>query len=92
MARARVCVIKSIYLHCEKICFLCSSFAHACEIGLYEGCIVSCKVVDEVPVLDVVHVTASNEKDWEMLVSVSIMNLTFCTNAFNMYATNFIDI
>lgn len=40
------------------------------DIGLYEGCIVSCKVVDEVPVLDVVHVTASNEKDWEMLVSV----------------------
>lgn len=38
-------------------------------VGLYEGCIVSCKVVDEVPVLDVVNVTACNEKDWEMLVS-----------------------
>lgn len=46
-------------------CFLCSG-----EIGLYEGCIVSCKIVDEVPVLDVVNVTACNEKDWEMLVSV----------------------
>lgn len=67
-----MCVIESIYLHTAKnFVFLCSSFAHACgEIGLYEGCIVSCKVVDEVPVLDVVHVTASNEKDWEMLVSV----------------------
>lgn len=66
---------------CHEIYFLftfslclslgCSCVAHAREIGLYEGCIVSCKIVDEVPVLDVVNVTASNEKDWEMLVSIS---------------------
>lgn len=67
-----MCVIKSIYyLHSEN--FVCFSFLSifSCEIGLYEGCIVSCKIVDEVPVLDVVHVTANNEKDWEMLVSMS---------------------
>lgn len=65
--------MKSIfYLHFLSVfLFGCSCVAHAREIGLYEGCIVSCKIVDEVPVLDVVNVTASNEKDWEMLVSIS---------------------
>lgn len=38
-------------------------------IGLYDGCIVSCKVIEEVPVLDVVYVSAVDQKDWEMLVS-----------------------
>lgn len=37
--------------------------------GLHDGSIVSCKVVDELPVLDTVYVTAVNQKDWEMLVS-----------------------
>lgn len=68
-----MCVIKSIfYLHRTHFFFV-SFFFCSCthDIGLYEGCIVSCKIVDEVPVLDVVNVTASNEKDWEMLVSMS---------------------
>lgn len=37
-------------------------------LGLYEGSIVSCKVVEDLPVLETVYVTATNQKDWEMLV------------------------
>lgn len=47
------------------------SKTHNCVfIGLHDGTIVSCKVVEELLVLDTVYVTASNQKDWEMLVSV----------------------
>lgn len=42
-------------------------------IGLHEGTIVSCKVVEELPVLDTVYVTAMNQKDWEMLVSAGAL-------------------
>lgn len=74
-----LCVIKSIlYLHRKhffSLFFLLLFIGSCtCEIGLYEGCIVSCKIVDEVPVLDVVNVTACNEKDWEMLVSMPNSN------------------
>lgn len=37
--------------------------------GLYDGAIVSCRVVDDLPTLDTVYVTATNQKDWEILVS-----------------------
>lgn len=40
-------------------------------LGLFEGTIVSCRVVDELPTLDTVYVTAVNQKDWEMLVNVA---------------------
>lgn len=46
-------------------------------IGLYDGCIVSCKVIEEVPVLDVVHVSAVDQKDWEMLVSYCYIMIHF---------------
>lgn len=46
-------------------------------IGLHEGTIVSCKVVEELPVLDTVYVTAMNQKDWEMLVSATAINHHF---------------
>lgn len=39
--------------------------------GLFEGTIVSCRVVDELPTLDTVYVTAVNQKDWEMLVNIA---------------------
>ncbi|XP_031632309.1 peroxisome biogenesis factor 1 [Contarinia nasturtii] len=40
-------------------------------IGLSEGSIVSCKVVEELPILDMVYVTTNNQKDWEMLEASS---------------------
>lgn len=77
----QACVIVSIYSRYLRylqffMLFFATEFSNVffcvvvvVVVGLYEGCIVSCKVVDEVPVLDVVNVTACNEKDWEMLVS-----------------------
>lgn len=44
-------------------------------IGLYEGSIVSCKVVEDLPILDMVYVTANTQKDWEMLVRICITAL-----------------
>lgn len=38
------------------------------HLGLYEGSIVSCKLVEDLPTLKTVYVTAMNEKDWEILV------------------------
>lgn len=38
------------------------------QLGLYEGSIVSCKLVEDLPTLETVYVTAINEKDWEILV------------------------
>lgn len=46
-------------------------------IGLSEGAIVSCKLVDELSTLDTVHVTATNHKDWEILVSNHHSMITF---------------
>lgn len=45
-------------------------------LGLYDGAIVSCRVVDDLPTLDTVYVTATNQKDWEILVSNFFLAIT----------------
>lgn len=43
-------------------------------LGLHAGCLVSCKVVDGLSVLKLVHVAASSKRDWEILVSVWLLH------------------
>lgn len=57
------------------MCCMLFSFLICVNLGLFEGTIVSCKVVDELPTLDTVYVTAANQKDWEMLVNIALILL-----------------
>lgn len=38
--------------------------------GLRDGSIVSCKLVDELQILETVHLTPVTQKDWEIIVSI----------------------
>lgn len=64
--------VVNMFIHIQNV-YPNLMFTHL-FIGLHDGAIVSCKVVEELPVLDTVYVTAMNQKDWEMLVSASAIN------------------